>query len=46
MLKDVKLAECLVVSFHVPTLKHKVKHRYISQKQLLLLLHGTNSRNH
>ncbi len=30
VLKDVKLAECLVVSSHVPTLKHEAKHGYIT----------------
>ncbi len=43
VLKDVKLAECLVVSSHVQTVKHKAKHRYTTQKRLFQLLHETNS---
>ncbi len=39
ILKDVKLAECLLVSSHVRTLKHKAKHAYITQKQVFQLLH-------
>ncbi len=31
---NVKPVECLVVSSHVPTLKHEAKHRYITQKWL------------
>ncbi len=30
VLKDVKLAECLVVSSHVLALKHKAKHGYVT----------------
>ncbi len=37
-----KLAECLVVSSHALTLKHKAKHGYITQKLLFQLLHKTN----
>ncbi len=36
ILIDVKLTECLVVSSHVLMLKHKAKHRYITQKQLFV----------
>ncbi len=42
VLKDDKLAECLVVSSHVLTLEHKAKHGYLTQKQLFQLLHETN----
>ncbi len=34
--KDVELAECLVASSHVLTLKHEAKHGYITQKQLFV----------
>ncbi len=37
-----KLAECLAVSSHVSTLKHKVKQRQITQKWLFQLLQQTN----
>ncbi len=42
ILTDVKLAECLVVSSHVPTQKHKAKHGHITQKRLFQLLLETN----
>ncbi len=35
VLKVVKLAKRLVVSSHVLTLKHKVRHRHITQKCLI-----------
>ncbi len=31
-----KLAERLVVTIHVPTLKHKAKHGYLTWKQLFV----------
>ncbi len=31
-LKDETIGECLVVSSHVPTLKHKVEHRLLTQE--------------
>ncbi len=34
--QDVKLTKCLVVSSHVVTLKHKVKHEYITWKRLFV----------
>ncbi len=34
--------ECLVVSSHVPTLKHKVKQQLLTQKWLFQLLQDTN----
>ncbi len=34
--KDVKLVQCLVVSSRVLTLKHKVKQRHMTQKQLFI----------
>ncbi len=42
ILKDEKLAERLVMSSHVPTLKHKVKQQHITRKQLFQLLRETN----
>ncbi len=39
---NVTLAKHLRVSSHVPTLKHKAKHGYITQKQLFQLRHETN----
>ncbi len=38
VLKDGKLAECLVVSLHVTTLKQEVKHQHITKKRLFQLL--------
>ncbi len=40
--QDMKLAECLVVSSHVPTLKHEAKHGYVTQKWLFQVLQETN----
>ncbi len=37
-----KLAECLVVSSQVPTLKRDAKHGFITKKRLFQLLHETN----
>ncbi len=42
VLKDTKLARRLVVSSHVPTLKHKAKKGYITHKRLFQLLYETN----
>ncbi len=36
VLKDLKLAECLVVSFHVLTLKHKAKHGYMMSYDMIV----------
>ncbi len=36
VLKDLKLADCFVVSAHVRTLKDKVKQRHITPKQLFV----------
>ncbi len=38
VLKDKRIAECLVMSAHVPTLKHKVEHQHMTQKQLFCFL--------
>ncbi len=37
------LAKCLVVSSHVPTLKHKAKHGYITWKQQFVCFVGSES---
>ncbi len=37
-----KLAKCLVVSSHVPTLKHQAKHGYTTQKWIFQLPQETN----
>ncbi len=42
ILKYVELTECLVVSSHVLTLKHKVRHRCITRKWLFQLHQETN----
>ncbi len=42
VLKDETTAKCLVVSSHVPTLKHEVEQQLLTQKQLLQLLQETN----
>ncbi len=44
VLKDNKLTECLVVSSHVPTLKHEVKQQHITWNQLSQLLQETNKK--
>ncbi len=38
ILKDEKLAGCLVVSSHVLTLKRKSKHAYMTQKRLFVCI--------
>ncbi len=40
--KDMKLTKCLIVSFHVTTLKQEAKYKCITQKRLFQLLHETN----
>ncbi len=43
--RDVKLNKCSEVSSHAPSLKHKAKHKYITQKQNFELLHKTNKQS-
>ncbi len=33
-----KLVQCLVVSYHVMTLKHEAKHGYLTRKRLFVCL--------